>query len=63
VKEVLVGADGPNVVAEVVLKAASAAHPKIRYAPGLARRMRMLRRFAPAGVLDAGVRKDLRLEA
>jgi hypothetical protein len=25
--------------------------------------MRLLRRFAPAGVLDAGVRKDLRLDA
>jgi len=63
VKEVLVSADGPDVVAEIVLKAATAAHPKIHYAPGLASRMRMLRRFAPASVLDAGVRKDLRLEA
>lgn len=63
VKEVLVGADGPDVVAEIVLKAATAAHPKIHYAPGLASRMRLLRRFAPASVLDAGVRKDLRLEA
>ena len=63
VKEVLVGADGPEVVAEIVLKAAKAARPKIHYAPGLASRMRMLRRFAPASVLDAGVRKDLRLEA
>jgi hypothetical protein len=63
VKEVLVGADGPDVVAKVVLKAAMAAHPKIHYAPGLASRMRLLRRFAPASVLDAGVRKDLRLEA
>ena len=62
-KEVLVGADGPEVVAEIVLKAATAAHPKIRYAPGLASRMRMLRRFVPASVLDAAVRKDLRLEA
>jgi len=44
-------------------KAATAVHPKIHYAPGLASRMRMLRRFAPASVLDAGVRKDLRLEA
>jgi short-subunit dehydrogenase len=63
VKEVLVGADGPEVVANVVLKAAMAAHPKIHYAPGLARRMRLLRRFAPASVLDAGIRKDLRLAA
>jgi len=63
VKEVLVGADGPDVVAEIVLKAAMADRPKIHYTPGLASRMRMLRRFAPAGVLDAGVRKDLRLQA
>jgi hypothetical protein len=63
VKEVLVGADGPEVVAEVVLKAAMVAHPRIHYSPGLASRMRLLRRFAPANVLDAGVRKDLHLEA
>jgi NAD(P)-dependent dehydrogenase (short-subunit alcohol dehydrogenase family) len=63
VKEVLEGADGPDVVAEIVLKAAMAARPKIHYAPGLASRMRLLRRFAPASVLDAGVRKDLRLAA
>nr|WP_315231477.1 oxidoreductase [uncultured Albidiferax sp.] len=63
VKEVLVGADGPGVVADIVLQAAAATQPKLRYAPGLARRMRLLRRFAPASVLDAGVRKDLRLAA
>jgi NAD(P)-dependent dehydrogenase (short-subunit alcohol dehydrogenase family) len=63
VKEVLVGADGPYVVAEIVVQAARATRPKIHYAPGLASRMRFLRRFAPAAVLDAGVRKDLRLEA
>jgi NAD(P)-dependent dehydrogenase (short-subunit alcohol dehydrogenase family) len=62
VKELLVTADGPEVVAEVVVQAAMAARPKIRYAPGLASRVRLLRRFAPAGVLDAGVRKDLRLQ-
>lgn len=63
VKEVMTSADGPEVVAEMVLQAAMAAHPKTHYAPGLARRMRLLRRFAPASVLDAGVRKDLRLAA
>jgi NAD(P)-dependent dehydrogenase (short-subunit alcohol dehydrogenase family) len=61
VKEVLVGADGPDIVAESVVTAALANRPKIHYAPGLASRMRLLRRFAPAAVLDAGVRKDLRL--
>ena len=64
VKEVMATADQPDVVAEVVLKAASAASPKLRYtAGGLASRLRMLRRFAPAGMVDAGIRKDLRLDA
>ena len=61
VKEVLVSADGPEVVADIVLKAAQADRPDARYAPGLASRLRLLRRFAPASVLDSGVRKDLRL--
>jgi len=63
VKEVLVSADGPEVVAEMVLTAAQAGRPKLHYTPGLAKRMQWLRRFAPASVLDAGVRKDLRLQA
>jgi short-subunit dehydrogenase len=63
VKEVLLSADGPEVVAEMVLKAATADRPKLHYAPGLANRMRWLRRFAPTSVLDSGIRKDLRLEA
>jgi NAD(P)-dependent dehydrogenase (short-subunit alcohol dehydrogenase family) len=63
-KNVLAAADQPEIVAEVVLKAARAARPKLRYAAGgLAHRLRLLRRFAPAGVLDAGIRKDLRLDA
>ena len=57
-------ADDPGVVADVVVKAATEAHPKLRYTAGaLARRLRLLRRFAPASLLDAGVRKDLRLDA
>ena len=63
VKEVMTTADLPGVVAEVVLKAAEAAQPKLRYtAGGLASRLRMLRRFAPAGMVDAGIRKDLQLD-
>ena len=55
--------DEPGVVADVVLKAASAARPKLRYtAGGLASRLRLLRRFAPAGAMDAGIRRDLRLD-
>jgi NAD(P)-dependent dehydrogenase (short-subunit alcohol dehydrogenase family) len=64
VKEVMATADRPGVVADVVLRAASAAHPKIRYtAGGLAGRLRFLRSYMPAGLVDAGVRKDLRLDA
>lgn len=63
VQEVMTTADLPGVVAEVVLKAADAAQPKLRYtAGGLASRLRLLRRFAPAGMVDAGIRKDLRLD-
>ncbi|WP_120296936.1 oxidoreductase [Paraburkholderia sp. BL23I1N1] len=62
VKDVVEGADGPEVVAETVLQAALAARPKLRYAAGgLAGRLRLLRRFAPVGLVDAGIRKDLRL--
>src|SRR5437764_3090184 len=63
-KEVLAGADEPRIVADVVLEAASAARPKLRYTAGrVASRVRLLRRFAPAGVLDSGIRKDLQLDA
>lgn len=51
-------------MAEVVLQAATAARPKLRYAAGgLANRLRLLRRFAPANLVDTGIRKDLRLDA
>jgi short-subunit dehydrogenase len=63
VKEVMATADQPGIVADVVLKAASAVHPRLRYtAGGLAGRLTLLRRFAPAGLVDAGIRKDLRLD-
>jgi NAD(P)-dependent dehydrogenase (short-subunit alcohol dehydrogenase family) len=62
-KEVMAVADQPGVVADVVLQAATAARPKLRYtAGGVAGRLRLLRRFAPAGVMDAGIRRDLRLD-
>ena len=62
--EVMAAADGPGVVADVVLEAAGAARPKLRYTAGVrAGRLRMLRRFAPAGMIDTGIRKDLRLDA
>ena len=62
-KNVMNAADPPEVVADVVLKAASAARPKLRYTAGkLAGRLRLLRRFAPAGAVDSGIRKDLQLD-
>jgi NAD(P)-dependent dehydrogenase (short-subunit alcohol dehydrogenase family) len=63
-KEVLATAEEPGIVADVVLEAASAARPKLRYTAGrVAGRVRWLRRFAPARLLDAGIRKDLQLDA
>lgn len=61
--EVMQTADEPSVVADAVLRAATAAQPELRYTAGpLASRLRLLRRFAPARLVDAGIRKDLRLE-
>ncbi len=61
-KELMETAEGPEGVAETVLKAARAAQPKLRYTSGsLAGRLQLLRRFAPATVVDAGVRRELRL--
>lgn len=62
--ELVASGDDPTVVAEVVLKAASAKRPQLRYtAGGLAGRLRLLRRYAPAAMMDTGIRKDLRLDA
>ena len=63
-KDVLATADEPGVVADVVLEAASAARPKLGYTAGsVASRVRLLRRFAPARLVDAGIRRDLKLDA
>jgi len=60
---VMATADEPEVVADVVLQAATDRKPKLRYTAGvLANRLRLLRRFAPAHLLDTGIRKDLRLD-
>jgi NAD(P)-dependent dehydrogenase (short-subunit alcohol dehydrogenase family) len=64
VKEVMATADQPRVVADVVLRAATAARPKVRYTAGaLAGRLRFLRAFLPVSLMDAGLRKDLRLDS
>jgi len=62
IQQTMAAAAGPDVVAETVLKAARAAKPRLHYtAGGLAWRLRLLRTFAPAGVMDAGIRNGLRL--
>ena len=61
-KELIESADQPSVVAGTVLKAAVAAHPKLRYPAGArASLLQLLRRFAPAALVDGGIRKNLRL--
>ena len=55
--------DKPSVVADVVLRAALAAHPKRRYtAGGRARGLQFLRKYAPATLMDSGIRRDLQLD-
>lgn len=55
--------DSPDVVAEVVLKAAQATKPKLRYTAGKAAgQLQFLRRFAPSSVFDKSLRKSLQLD-
>jgi NAD(P)-dependent dehydrogenase (short-subunit alcohol dehydrogenase family) len=68
VRQVLTAAvhsgDDPAVVAQVVLKAATNRKPKMRYPAGpLARRLTRLRKFAPAALMDSGIRKANKLTA
>jgi short-subunit dehydrogenase len=54
--------DSPGDVADVVLKTASAARPKLRYTVGRqAKTLRWLRTFAPASMVDAALRKQMGL--
>jgi short-subunit dehydrogenase len=54
--------DRPSDVAEVVLKAASAVRPKLRYTVGRqAKTLRWLRTLAPASMVDAALRKQMGL--
>lgn len=54
--------DDPDVVAQVVVKAATTRAPKVRYPAGpLARRLALLKRIAPSALLDSGVRKANKL--
>lgn len=64
IKVAVAAGDDPKVVADVVLKAASAKNPKLRYPAGkLARQLSFLRRFAPATLVDSGIRKELKLDS
>jgi NAD(P)-dependent dehydrogenase (short-subunit alcohol dehydrogenase family) len=68
VREVLIEAvhagDDPAVVAQIVLKAATSRKQKMRYPAGpLARRLSLLRKFAPAPLMDRGIRKANKMTA
>jgi NAD(P)-dependent dehydrogenase (short-subunit alcohol dehydrogenase family) len=61
-RDVMPKADRPEVVADVVVKAATDAHPRRRYTAGkAARQVSILRRFAPAELFDKSLRKQFRL--
>ncbi|KLO33414.1 oxidoreductase [Mycobacterium haemophilum] len=54
--------DDPAVVARVVLDAVTSSKPKLRYPAGpLARRLSLLRKFAPDSLVDKGIRKASKL--
>lgn len=60
--DVMPKADLPEVVAAVVVKAATDARPLRRYTAGkAARQVSLLRRFAPADMFDKSLRKQFRL--
>lgn len=60
--EAVHGGDDPAVVAQVVLKAVTSRTPKSRYPAGpLARRLSLLKKLAPAALLDKGIRKANKL--
>ena len=56
--------DEPAVVGQVIVAAATDAHPRLRYPAGpLARRVTKLRRYVPAAMFDRQIRKQLELAA
>jgi NAD(P)-dependent dehydrogenase (short-subunit alcohol dehydrogenase family) len=61
--KVMETADEPEVVAEAIVRAATDFTPELRYPAGpLARRLAILRRFAPAGLVDGSLRKQMGLD-
>lgn len=56
--------DEPEVVAHVVLKAAQAAKPRLRYPAGpAARQLALMRRIVPEGIFNSILRKQFKLPA
>ena len=56
--------DDPAVVAQVVLRAATSRTPKLRYPAGpMARRLALLKKYAPTALLDKGIRRANKLSA
>jgi short-subunit dehydrogenase len=61
-RDVMPKADRPEVVAEVVVRAATESRPQRRYTAGkAARQVSLPRRFAPAGIFDKSLRRQFRL--
>ena len=64
VHDVMKTADSPEIVAEKLIEAATAATPRRRYTCGrIARQVSVLRRFAPEKIFDKSLRKQMRLPA
>ena len=64
IRDVMKTADSPELVAQVVMKAATAANPHRRYTAGrMAGQVSLLRRFVPATAFDKSLRKQMRLPA
>jgi short-subunit dehydrogenase len=63
-RAVMTTADSPDVVAETVVIAATAAKPRLRYTAGrTAKTVSLLRRFVPASAFDKSLRKQLQMPA
>jgi len=64
VSKAMAEAESPEVVADVVVKAAEDLRPKVRYTAGtLAAKLNFLLKFAPSKILDKVVRNSLQLDA
>ncbi|MDR7144978.1 oxidoreductase [Rhizobium sp. BE258] len=63
IEEALVKGDAPETIARVVLKAASARSPQLRYPAGkIARQLNLARKIIPESILDGMLRKQMKLD-